>query len=88
MKDTESCSSTACSVSLCLWLLDHQSSWVYVHFNKKEPERGRKVFQHMGSIAMLVTCSDSQVQSLFIQLALLANPKPSVQHARIVIELL
>lgn len=43
---------------------------------RKEPERGRRAFQHMASIAMLVICSDSQVQALFIQLALLSNPDP------------
>lgn len=37
---------------------------------------GGRAFQHMASIAMLVICSDSQAQSLFIQLALLSNPDP------------
>lgn len=53
--------------SLWSWLLDHHSPGVYGGF-KKEPERMRRVFQHMASVAMIVICSDSQVESVFIQL--------------------
>lgn len=55
---------------------DHRS-FEFIMALRKEPERGgRRAFQHMASVAMLVICSDSQVQSLFIQLALLSNPDP------------
>lgn len=54
---------------------------------RTEPERGRRAFQHMASVVMLVICSDSQVQSLFIQLALLSNPDPSVWYACVAMEL-
>lgn len=42
---------------------------------RKEPERGRRALQHMASITTLVMCSDSQVQSLFIQIVLLSSPQ-------------
>lgn len=42
---------------------------------RKEPERGRKALQHMASITTLVICSDSQVESLFIQVVLLSKPQ-------------
>lgn len=47
---------------------------------KKEPEMEKRAFQHMASIAMLVICSDSQVQSMFIHLALSSNPDPFGMH--------
>lgn len=51
-------------------------------------ERGRRAFQHAVSRAMLLICSDSHIQSLFIQLDLLSKPDPQFWHACVVLKLM
>lgn len=65
-------SSTALHVPGCGIIALFEFMWAL----REAPEGGRRAFQHMASRAMLVICSDSQVQSLFIQLAPLSNSDP------------
>lgn len=62
-------------------MADHHSPEFMVAL-RKEPERVRRAFQIMGSIAMNVICSDSQVQSVHPACVFLKT-QLSVWHASV-----